>query len=291
MSIMMLSLAGSMLGAGVWAGAYALRRPTLTERLTPRPEPETRPAVLHRGWARRAGHRTGSLLIHAGIPGPKMARTLAAAGTSAEEYRAEKAASTGLGLLLALVLLATRGVLPQSLPVGLLALLVLVGCVLAPDLAARSAAVRQWAELRAATSALADLIVMGLAAGAGSNGALITALHHGNGTALERIRSAVHTATVRHRSPWEGLESLAAESGVRELSELAASLRLGGASGARTRTSLTAKATSLRARRLAETEATALAVTERMSLPTMGLVSGFLLLIVYVALVHVMAGF
>lgn len=220
-----------------------------------------------------------------------MARTLAAAGTSAEDYRAEKAASTGLGLLLVLVLLATRGVLPQSLPVGLIALLVLAGCVLTPDLSARGAAVRQRAELRAATSALADLVVMGLAAGAGSTGALTTALQHGRGTAPERIRTAVHSATVRRRPPWEGLEALATESGVRELSELAASLRLGGASGARTRSSLTAKATSLRTRRLAEAETAALAATERMALPTMGLVSGFLLLIVYVALAHVMAGF
>ncbi|GAA1115308.1 MULTISPECIES: type II secretion system F family protein [Nocardiopsis] len=290
MSIMMLGLAGSMLGAGVCAGAYALRRPTLTERLTPRPEPE--PRTVPRGsWIRRVGHRSGSLLAHVGLPGPVMARTLAAAGTSVEDYRAEKAASTGLGLLLAVVLFAVGDVLPQGLPVGLLALLVLAGCVLAPDLAARGAAVRQRGELRAATSALADLVVMGLAAGAGATGALTTALQHGKGTAPERIRKAVHSATVRHRPPWEGLEALAVESGVRELSELAASLRLGGASGARTRTSLTAKATSLRARRLAEVEATALAATERMALPTMGLVSGFLLLIVYVALVHVMAGF
>lgn len=290
MSVMMLGLAGSMLGAGVCAGAYALRRPTLAERLTPRPGPEPRRSVQG-GWVRRAGHRVGSLLVHAGIPGPKMLRTLAAAGTSVEDYRAEKAASSGLGLFLALVLLAARGVLPQSLPVGLTALLVLAGCVLVPDLSARTAAAKQRAELRAATSALADLIVMGLAAGAGSNGALTTALQHGTGTAPERIRKAVHAATVRHRPPWEGMEVLAAESGVRELSELAASLRLGGASGARTRTSLTAKATSLRSRRLAEAEAAALAATERMALPTMGLVSGFLLLIVYVALAHVMAGF
>lgn len=240
---------------------------------------------------RRVGHRAGGLLTHAGIPGPGMARTLAAAGTSVEDYRAEKAAAAGLGLLLALVLIGAGGVLPENMPVGLLASIALFGCVLAPDLSARGAAAQQRAELRAATSALADLVVMGLAAGAGSTGALATALQHGRGRASERIRGAVHIATVRHRPPWEGLETLARESGVRELFELAASLRLGGASGARTRTSLTAKATSLRARRLAEVEAAALAATERMALPTMGLVSGFLLLIVYVALVHVMDGF
>lgn len=287
---MVLGLAGSMLGAGVCAAAYGMRRSSLAERLTPRPVSKSAP-VSGGGWTRRLGYRANGLFAQAGLPGPSMSRTLAAANTSVEDYRAEKAAATGLGLLLALVLAAIGNVLPENLPVWLLALIVVTGCVLAPDLAARSAAAQQRAELRAATSALADLVVMGLAAGAGSTGALTTALQHGRGNAPERIRNAVHTATVRHRPPWEGLEVLAWETGVCELSELAASLRLGGASGARTRTSLTAKATSLRARGLAEAEAAALAATERMALPTMGLVSGFLLLIVYVALVHVMAGF
>ena len=132
---------------------------------------------------------------------------------------------------------------------------------------------------------------MGLAAGAGSTGALTAALDHGTGRAPERLREAVRTATLRHRPPWEGLETVTEETGVRELAELAASLQLSGTSGARTRTSLTAKAASLRARRLAETEAAAHAATERMTLPTMGLVAGFLVLICFVALTHVMAGF
>ncbi|WP_201294719.1 type II secretion system F family protein [Nocardiopsis sp. FR4] len=221
-----------------------------------------------------------------------MARTLAAAGTPVEVYRAEKAAATGLGILLGTVV-ATAGsaLLSGSMTPWLLAALAAGACFLAPDLAARGAAAECRAELRAATSALADLVVMGLAAGAGATGAITTALQHGEGRAPERIRAAVHAATLRHQPPWEGLEAVAEETGVRELAELAGSLRLGGASGARTRTSLTAKASSLRARSLAETEAAAHAATERMTLPTMGLVAGFLLLISYIALVHVMAGF
>jgi Flp pilus assembly protein TadB len=221
-----------------------------------------------------------------------MARTLSAAGTPVEAYRAEKAVATGLGIFLAVVLAIGGSVaFPGSTVVGLLAVVVAGASFLAPDLAARSAATEHRAELRAATSALADLAVMGLAAGAGSTGALTSALEHGTGRAPERIRAAVHAATLRHRPPWEGLEAVAAETGVRELAELAASLRLGGASGARTRTSLTAKASSLRARRLAEAEAAAHAATERMTVPTMVLVGGFLVLICFVALTHVMAGF
>ncbi|WP_236567997.1 type II secretion system F family protein [Nocardiopsis sp. FR6] len=291
MSAVVLGAAGSLVGAGVCAAAYALRRPTLAERLTPRPRPEPRPAATD-GWAHRTGRRAGHLLVRAGVPGPAMTRTLAAAGTPPEAYRAEKAASTGIGILLATVL-ATFGsaVLPGPVTEWLLAALVAGGCTAAPDLAVRRAAAEHRAELRAASSALADLVVMGLAAGAGTTGALTTALHHGKGPAPKRIRTAVQTAVLRHRPPWEGLDALARETGVRELGELAASLQLGGASGARTRTSLAAKAASLRARRLAETEAFAQAATERMTLPTMGLVAGFLLLISYVALAHITAGF
>lgn len=291
MSVVALGAAGSLVGAGVCVAAYALRRPGLAERLTPHSAPRPRPTP-EGGWAHRAGHRAGHLLARAGIPGPAMARTLAAAGTPVDAYRAEKAAATGIGILLA-TLLTTVGsaILPNTATAWLFAVLIAGGCFLAPDLAARGAAAEHRAELRAAASALADLVVMGLAAGAGTTSALTTALHHGQGRTPERIRNAVHTAALRHRPPWEGLEALAEESGVRELAELAASLRLGGASGARTRTSLTAKAASLRARRLAEAEAVAHAATERMTLPTMGLVAGFLLLICFVALAHVTAGF
>ncbi|MFV2198836.1 type II secretion system F family protein [Nocardiopsis sp. LOL_012] len=291
MSVLLMGAAGSLVGAGVGAAAYALRRPTLLERLTPRSEPRPRPAV-EGGWAQRVGHRAAHLLARAGIPGPAMSRTLLASGTPVQAYRAEKAAATGLGLLLAPVLLLALGaILPVPALAWPLAVLVAAGCFLAPDLAAHTAAAEQRAELRAATSALADLVVMGLASGAGTTSAVTTALEQGHGRAPERIRRAVHVAALRHRPAWEGLDTLAQESGVDELAELAASLSLGGASGARTRTSLTAKAASLRARRLAEAEAAAHAATERMALPTMGLVAGFLVLICYVALTHVMAGF
>ncbi|WP_040703524.1 hypothetical protein [Nocardiopsis salina] len=214
------------------------------------------------------------------------------AGTTTEAYRAEKAVATGLGILLGTAL-TTLGAwaLPGWPVVWLLAVTLVAACFLAPDLAAYSAAAERRAELRAASSALADLTVMGLAAGAGPTGAVTSVLQLGQGPALVRIRESVQAATVRHRPVWEGLEDLAAATGVRELGEVAASLRLGGTSGARTRTSMTAKGQSLRARELAEAEADAHAATERMSLPTTLLVVGFLFLISYAALGHITAGF
>lgn len=291
MSAAVLSMAGAMTGAGICAAAYAMRRPTLIERLIPRPALAPR-TPSEKGWARRLGHRAGRLLARTGIPGPAMVRTLAASGTSVESYRAEKAAAAGVGIVTATVLaVAGATISPHPAMVWLLAVLVAGAGFCAPDLAAHSAAAEHRGELRATASVLADLVVMGLAAGAGTTGAVTAALQYGNGRAPERIRRAVRAATLRHRPAWEGLETLARETGVRELAELAASLHLGGTCGAHTRTSLTAKATSLRARRLAETEAAANAATERMTLPTMGLVAGFLTLISYAALTHVTAGF
>jgi len=77
---------------------------------------------------------------------------------------------------------------------------------------------------------------------------------------------------------------------VAELTELAASLTLAGTEGAKVRASLAAKATSLRNRQLADAETTAQAATERMSLPLVLLFAGFLLLIGYPAVVHVLTG-
>ncbi|MCY9787108.1 type II secretion system F family protein [Nocardiopsis sp. EMB25] len=291
MSVFVMSMAGALVGAGVYTAAYGMRRPTLIERLTPRsaPKPQVAPSG---GWAQRLGHRPAQLLARTGVPGAKTRRTLAVAEVSVDAYRAEKAAATVLGVLLGTVVTTVGGsLLPLPLTAWVLAAGVAGACFLAPDLAAHQAAAKNRAELRAATSALADLVVMGLSSGAGTTGALNAALAYGTGPTPDRIRHAVHAATLRHRPVWEGLESLAEETGVRELRELAASLRGGGASGARTRSSLTAKASSLRARRLAEAEAAAHAATERMTLPTMGLVAGFLLLISYAALIQVMAGF
>ena len=75
-----------------------------------------------------------------------------------------------------------------------------------------------------------------------------------------------------------------------ELSELAASVALAGAEGAKVRASLAAKATSIRSHALADAQADAEAMSERMSLPVVVLFAGFLLFVGYPALAHVLTG-
>jgi tight adherence protein C len=71
---------------------------------------------------------------------------------------------------------------------------------------------------------------------------------------------------------------------------LAASITLAGTEGAKVRASLAAKSAAMRTRQLAEAEASAQAATERMSLPLVVLFAGFLALIGYPAIVHVING-
>ena len=99
-----------------------------------------------------------------------------------------------------------------------------------------------------------------------------------NGADTYKVRAFRHAATA--------LEPISES----ELTELAASITLAGTEGAKVRASLTAKAAAIRARQLADAETTAQAATERMSLPLVILFAGFLALIGYPALVHVING-
>jgi len=98
-----------------------------------------------------------------------------------------------------------------------------------------------------------------------------------------RIRRALDRARHAGRSPWEALGQLGAELGVNELEELAASLRLAGTEGARIRASLSAKSASLRRRQLADAQGRANATTERLFLPAIVLMLGFVVFLMYPA--------
>ena len=69
-----------------------------------------------------------------------------------------------------------------------------------------------------------------------------------------------------------------------DLSELASTVALAGEEGAAVRTTVAAKARTIRERMSAESEMAAAAVTERMSLPSVLLVLGFLVFLCYPAL-------
>jgi tight adherence protein C len=140
---------------------------------------------------------------------------------------------------------------------------------------------------RHAYSAYLDLVNVQLAAGAGAEAALHTAADSGAGWVFGEIRGALEGARRTRRSMADVLAELGADLEINELRELAASIALVGNQGAKVRSSLAAKADSLRAAQLAETEAESESATERMTIPVVVLLFGFLVFVGYPAVVEI----
>lgn len=135
-----------------------------------------------------------------------------------------------------------------------------------------------------AFSAYLDLVNVLLAGGAGIETALVAAADAGDGWAFDTLRAGLDRARLTRRSPWTELRALGSKWGLNEVVEVAGSMNLSGDHGARIRSSLAARADSMRARQVAEIEALAQSATERMGVPMMLLFVGFMVLLGYPAL-------
>ncbi len=282
-------LTGAGVGLGVLAVVRGLRPPrpplaVLLARHQPAvaaPDPpaptSSDPTPARPGrLAVRAGRLLARLAAALGLRFGGTRRDLAVTGQSLERHLAEKAGMALFGLLLA--------------PAATATLALVAGGFFLPDLGLRANAASRRRELRHALGALLDLTVVALAGGAGVEGALADAASAGQGFGPAQFRRALATARLRREPPWVALGRLGEELGVAELVELAASIGLAGTEGAKVRASLAAKAASLRVHQLADAESAAQAATERMSLPVVLLLAGFLLFIGYPAMARVMTG-
>jgi Flp pilus assembly protein TadB len=157
-----------------------------------------------------------------------------------------------------------------------------------PTLTLRSRAEERRRSVRHALSSFLDLVSVSLAGGAGVETALHRSVETGQGWAFEELRHALLMSSLLGSTPWAALDRLGVELGVVELRELAASVALAGEDGARVRTSIAAKARALRARSLTDTEADAEAATERMSLPIVVLMVGFMIFVVFPAISRIL---
>lgn len=159
----------------------------------------------------------------------------------------------------------------------------------APGLWVRRQARAARAEAVAVLAAFLDLVVLGLAGGMGIEGAL-----HAAGVAdhpfARRLAAAVERARHGVTTPWRALEELGRSAGVDPLVEVAAALELAGTQGARVRAALAARAASLRRRQLAEAEAAANAAGERLFVPGVVLLAGFVVFLAYPALSRLTTG-
>jgi Flp pilus assembly protein TadB len=159
-----------------------------------------------------------------------------------------------------------------------------------PSLALKSKAADRRRTFRHAFSSFLDIVSISLAGGRGVETALHAGAEAGRGWAFAELRSSLLEARLRGDTPWAGLARLGERLAIPELGELAASAALAGSEGARVRVSLAAKARALRLRGLTEIEASAQSASERMSLPIVALMLGFIVFLVYPAVAQVLNG-
>ncbi len=240
--------------------------------------------VLGRSWAESA--RGAKITLGA-------AADLRVTGETATSHLAQRAAFGLLGLLwapLVVLLMSIGGVrVGAALPLWVCVVLAPVGFAY-PGLALRSAAADRRRGFRHALSAFLDVVAVSLASGRGVDTALNDGVRAGHGWPFAELERALSEARLLGESPWTALARLSRAIGVPELAELAASAALAGNEGARVRSSLAAKARAIRVRGLAEVEGAAQSATERMTLPVVLLMVGFIVFLGYPAIDRVING-
>ncbi|MEV7803932.1 type II secretion system protein [Microbispora sp. NPDC088329] len=122
------------------------------------------------------------------------------------------------------------------------------------------------------------------AGSAAANGAASGAGHApGSNWAMERIREALANARIVGITPWQALGQLGDEINVDELRDLSAALGLVADDGAKVRSSLTARAATLRRRELAEVEGKAGERSQSMLVAQLLLCAGFVIFLSFPA--------
>lgn len=278
-------------GAGCWLVIRALsprpaRLDALVGQLNRPGLPATWAPPRREGFSDRAGRLAARLLAGSGPEDSKQRQLLRLTERTPERHALDKivgSAGGGAAAAIGSVGLAVVGIAPPTAVLVVLALAVSVGGFLLPDALLRDEAERRRRAFRHALSSYLDLVNVILAAGGGIETSLHAAAEAGDGWAFAAIRQALDRSRLTNRTPWDTFGQLGDELGVDELRELAASVALAGSQGARIRQSLAAKADSLRGHQVAETEASAEAATERMTIPVAVLLFGFLVFVAYPA--------
>lgn len=290
-------LAGVICGLGVFLAATAVlpARPELRSALAhlsaaPAPAPTlslTGAEQRISGWEYATGRWLAARLLRpaGGLRVP--IADLAILNRPVEVFLAQKLAMGLLGLALPAAAFAVLGLLGLHLPITLP---ILVGLAVAgllsfaPDLVVRAAGKEARDEFRHAVAAYLNLVALERAADGGPTESLERAATVASGWAFTRIADALAHARIAGLAPWTALSELADRLGASELADLADIVALAGGEGAAIYDTLLGKATSMRRAATAADEARANARSEQMTLPTVLLFLGFLILLVYPAL-------
>jgi tight adherence protein C len=227
-----------------------------------------------RGW-RRAGQRADLALLEKSWEGFLASKVLLALG----------------GLIFAAVggAFLSAGGLPISYGTPLwLGLLIAMFFFVLPDLTLRQEAADKRRDFRHVIGSFLDLVSMNLAGGRGVPEALVAAVSVGDGWAMARLRTTLTNARLAGYTQWEALGRLGDELDIAELRDLSAALTLVADDGAKVRSSLTARAATMRRRELADVEGAANERSQSMLVAQMLLCTGFLIFLAYPAVQRVL---
>lgn len=281
---------GLLTGAGVGLGAWALVRGLAP----PRPRLVRALGQIERPGAGPGGASLARALVEAmGVDLGRLRHDLRVVGRLPERHALDKVmAALALAVLpvASAALLGAGGVhAPGGAVVAASATLAVAGFV-APDLVLRSESATRRREFRHALGAYLDLVAIVVAGGGGTETALYSAADAGDGWAFTELRRTLGGCRLSGEPPWVALERLGEDLAVDELREIAAGVALAGEHGAKVRQSLAARAATLRDHRLAEVESDAQAATEKMSVPVVLMLFGFVAFVMYPALRFVLEG-
>ena len=239
-----------------------------------------------RSGMQRLGDRLETSAAERGWQLGRVRKDLAVLNRSIGSFLATKIVLGLVFFLLAPVLYTTLRTAGVPLPGGapLLAALVFGGFgFFLPDLALKGEAERRRRDFRRVVGVFLDLVAMNLAGGRGLPEALLAASSISDHWAVVRIRQALANARLMGSTPWQALGDLGDELGLDELRDLAGALGLAADDGAKIRSSLSARAATLRRKEMAEHEGEAGERSQSMLVAQLLICSAFLLFLAFPA--------
>jgi len=222
------------------------------------------------------------------LAGERWAPSLRLIGRTPEQHLGILAATSLVALVApsaVAVLLRTTGELGTTPFVP--ALLSIAAAVIAPAIVharAMASADEVRIDVRYQLSAFLDMVIMLLAGNTGHEGALQQAARAGDGLLFRQLRRRMREVGATGQSLVEALSLVAADYGLVELEQVAATTSLSMAQGAPVSRTLAAKCATLRGTIAAEQEAAARIRTDKVTPPLVGMALLFMALIIYPAL-------
>lgn len=243
-----------------------------------------------RAWI---GAAAAAVVTRRGVDYTSLRQDLALSGKSFEAVMGRKVllfVGGFLGALAVVSLFVSTGVarLPPGLPIvaglGFGAVLFFM-----PDIDLRTAANRRRKDFRHALSQYLDLVVLDMAGSAAPAEALPKVAAVLQGWPIALIQDTLYRATRAGTDPWDALTNLGTRIGVSELRDLGQLVKLVAHDGAKIRQTLSARATTMRRRELADSQGAAGERDQSMRLAQMVLALGFVLFLGYPAIVAILS--